>query len=165
LSLPHGGFRENVIRTKVFQEYIKDNVGNWFHWSKKMKLPVKHMKDLILVSGCTLVTSWAAAVFDGSMSVDSNATTISLDAKKSGDGGVEFFWRNIRGNVEYHNSHFDPVRPTGYLLAMNLCFLLFFVLECSRNSTPEPMRLYKGLSCKAHLLPGHTNTGCSRTPS
>jgi hypothetical protein len=123
LSLPHGGIRENIIRTKVFGEYIKDNVGNWFHWSKKMKLPVKHMKDLILVTGFTSVTSWAAAAFDGQMPVDSDATTISLETRKSDGGGAQFFWHNIRGNVEYHNSHFDPVRSPGCLLDVNLCLL------------------------------------------
>ena len=70
------------------------------------------MEDLILVTGCTLVTSWAAAAFDGyTTSVD--ATSISLDTQKFDRGGALFFWRNNRGNVEYHNSHFDPVRSPG----------------------------------------------------
>jgi hypothetical protein len=89
---------------------MRDNVDNWFRWSKKMGLPVERMEDLILVTGCTLVTSWAAAVFDGDMSVDSDATTLSLEAMKSGNGGAQYYWRNIHGNVEYHNSRFDPVR-------------------------------------------------------
>ncbi|KAI0265740.1 hypothetical protein BGY98DRAFT_537031 [Russula aff. rugulosa BPL654] len=66
------------------------------------------MEDLILVTGCTLVTSWAAAAFDGLMSVDSDAPTISLEARESDGGGDQFVWRNIRGNVEYHSSRFDP---------------------------------------------------------
>ena len=112
LYLPHEGRRKDIILLKAFEDYIRDNVDNWFRWSKKMKLPVEHMEDLILVTGCTLVTSWAAAAFDsdGHMSVDSGATTISLEARKSDGGGAEFFWRNIRGNVEYHNSRFDTVR-------------------------------------------------------
>jgi hypothetical protein len=117
LSLPHKGHRRDVIPVKVFKDYIRDNVDNWFRWSKKMKLPVEHMEDLILVTGCTLVTSWAAAVFDGHMSVDSDATTISLEVQKSYDGGAQFFWHNIRGNVEYHNSPFDPVRSPGYVFS------------------------------------------------
>ena len=57
LSLPHKGHRKDVIHIKVFEDYIRDNVDNWFRWSKKMKLPVEHMEDLILVTGCTLATS------------------------------------------------------------------------------------------------------------
>ena len=117
LSLPHMGRRKDIIPIKLFKDYIRDNVDNWFRWSKKMKLPVEHMEDLILVTGCTLVTSWAAAVFDGHMSVDSDATTISLEARKSDGGGAHFDWRNIRGKVEYHNSRFDPVRSPGYVFS------------------------------------------------
>ena len=78
-----------------------------------MKLSVEHMEDLILVTGCTLVTSWAAAAFDGRTSVNSDATTISLENVKLDGCRAQYFWRNIRGNVEYHNSHFDPVRSVG----------------------------------------------------
>jgi hypothetical protein len=117
LSLPHKGHRKDVIPIKLFEDYIRDNVDNWFRWSKKMKLPVEHMEDLILVTGCTLVTSWAAAAFDGHMSVDSDPTTISLETRKSDGGGAQFFWRNIRGSVEYHNSRFRPVRSPGYVFS------------------------------------------------
>jgi hypothetical protein len=122
LFLPHKGHRKDVIPIKVFENYIKDNVDNWFLWSKEMMLPVEHMEDLILVTGCTLVTSWATAVFDDHMSVDSDAATLSLEARKSDGGGAQFFWRNIRGNVEYHNSRFDPVRYPGYVFSPELMF-------------------------------------------
>jgi hypothetical protein len=115
LCLPHKGHRKDVIPIKVFEDYIRDNVDNWFRWSKKMKLPVEHMEDLILVTGCTLVTSWAAAAFEGHMSVDSDVTTISLEAGKTDDGGAQYFWRNIRGSVEYHNTRFGPVRSLSYV--------------------------------------------------
>ena len=117
LSLPHKGHRKDVMSIKVLEEYIKDNVENWFLWSKKMKLPVEHMEDLILVTGCTLVTSWAAAAFDGHMSMDSDATTISLETRKFGGGKAQFFWRNRRGNVDFHNSSFDPVRSPCYVFS------------------------------------------------
>ena len=119
LSLPHKGHCKDVISKNVFGDYIKDNVDNWFRWSKKMKLPVERMEDLVLVTGCTLVTSWAAAVFDAHMSVNSNATAISLEARESDepDGGAQFFWRNIRGTVEYHNSRFNPVRSSGHVFS------------------------------------------------
>jgi len=102
---------------KVFEDYIRDNVDKWFRWSKRMKLPVERMEDLILVTGCTLVTSWAAVAFDGHMPVDSDATTISLEVRKSNNGGAQYFWRNMRGNVEYHNSYFDPVRSQSYVFS------------------------------------------------
>ncbi len=61
LSLPHGARTEDVINTKLFEDYIRDNVVNWFHWSNEAGLPVERMEDLILVTGCTLARSWAAA--------------------------------------------------------------------------------------------------------
>jgi hypothetical protein len=117
LSLPYGARSEDVIRTKLFEDYIRDNVDSWLRWSKKEGLPVENMEDLILVTGCTMATSWAAAVFVGTMSKDENATTISLEARNSDSGGAQFFWRNIRGNVECHNSRFDPVRYPGYVFS------------------------------------------------
>jgi hypothetical protein len=115
LSLPHGAHSEDVIRTKLFEDYIKDNVDNWLRWSNKAGLPVEKIEDLILVTGCTLAKSWAAAAFDDTTSRDGDTTAISLEVRKSDGGGVQFIWRNIRGNVEYHNSHFDPVRSPGYV--------------------------------------------------
>jgi hypothetical protein len=116
LSLPHGGHREDVIRTKAFEDYIREHVVSWFTWAQDNKLGVDRMEDLILVTGCTLVTSWAAAAFDDcTMPVDT--TSISLDAQKLDRGGAQFFWRNLRGNVEHHNSHFDPVRFPGYIFS------------------------------------------------
>ena len=141
LSLPHKGHRKDLMSIKVFENYIRDNVDNWFRWSKEMMLPFEHMEDLILVTGCTLVTSWAAAAFDGHVSVDSDAMTISLEARKSGGSGAHFFWRNIRGNVEYHDSGFDPVRSPGSLLAVNL-----FFLHCIRMSKNLCLRTNASLS-------------------
>ncbi len=113
LSLPHGAHSEDVIRTKLFEDYIRDNVDCWFRWSKKAGLPVENMEDLILVTGCTLATAWAAAAFDSNVSRDSDVTTISLEARKSDCGGAQFFWRNINGSVAHHHS--DPVRSPAYL--------------------------------------------------
>jgi hypothetical protein len=117
LSLPNGACSEDVIRTKIFEDYIKDNVDSWLRWSKKEGLPVQRTEDLILVTGCTLATSWAAAAFDGTMSTDGGPTSISLAVRKSEYGGAEFVWYNTRGSVEYHNSRFDPVRSPGYVFS------------------------------------------------
>src|SRR5712671_4425512 len=82
LSLPHGARSEDVIRTKLFEDYIRDNVDSWLRWSKKEGFPVENMEDLILVTGCTLATSWATAAFDSTKSRDEDSTTISLEARK-----------------------------------------------------------------------------------
>ena len=106
LSLPNGGRREDAIRTKAFEDYTRDHIAQWFTWAQKHKLGVEHIEDLILVSGRTLVTSWAAAVF-----VDSTAEAeISLASRTYSNGGTSFVWRKIRGSVVFHNSRYDPVR-------------------------------------------------------
>ena len=131
LSLPHGGHSEDVIRTKVFEDYIRDNVDSWFRWSKRGGFPVERMEDLILVTGCTLVTSWAAAVFDNKISTPgSDPATISLDIQKSHRGGAQFFWCNNRGNVDYHNSFFDPVSFPGYVFSPWTYTFFFIIPDC-----------------------------------
>ena len=64
------------------------------------------MEDLVLVYGCTLVASWAAAVFDD-YAADGQ---ISLTCRELNNGGASFHWRNVHGIVEYHDSQLDPVR-------------------------------------------------------
>jgi hypothetical protein len=117
LSLPHGARSEDVIRTKLFEDYIRDNVDSWLRWSKKEGLPVENMEDLILVTGCTLAKSWAVAAFDGTLSRAEDATTISL-SKKSDGCEEKFVWRNMHGKVA-HN-HRDPVcSPAYFFLVVN----------------------------------------------
>jgi hypothetical protein len=123
LSLPHGACSEDVIRTKLFEDYIRDNVDNWLRWSKKEGLPVENTEDLILVTGCTLATSWAAAAFDGTESREVDATAVSLEARKYDGGAAQFVWRNVRGNVEHHHS--DSVCSSAYFfLAVNSKFCI-----------------------------------------
>ena len=105
LSLPNGGYREDVIRTKVFEDYIRDHVDSWFSWAQKIGLGVDRMEDLILVSGCTMATSWAAASFVD----DTSEAEISLASTLLGNAGASFVWGNVRGRVSYHNSCFNPV--------------------------------------------------------
>ena len=102
----------------MFRDYIRDNVVRWFTWSQKNGLPVERMEDLILVSGCTLVTSWAAAVF-----VDHAVEAkISLLSKSDGD----FIWNNIHGSVSKNNSRFDPVRFLDYYTFTHRNFPLLY---------------------------------------
>ena len=64
------------------------------------------MEDLILVSGCTLVSSWAAAAFV----YNTLEARISLARRTLSNGGESFVWCNIKGAVEYHDNNIDPVR-------------------------------------------------------
>ena len=69
------------------------------------------MEDLFLVSGCTLVTSWAAIAFvDDAMDAE-----ISLASRTLDNGGASFVWSNIRGRLLYRNSRFEPVRSSYYV--------------------------------------------------
>jgi hypothetical protein len=106
LSLPNGGHHEDVIRAQGFEDYIRDHVDNWFTWAQKNGLRVERVEDLILVSGCTLVTSWAATAFvDNTLDAE-----ISLASRALNNGGASFVWSNIRGRLSYHNSRLEPVR-------------------------------------------------------
>ena len=90
----------------MFKDYIRDHVDRWFNWAQNNNLGVESMEDLMLVSGCTMVTSWAAA-----LSVDNTLEAeISLESRLHSNRGASFVWSNVRGRVSYHNSCFDPVR-------------------------------------------------------
>ena len=115
LHLPHDGHRQDVIRTKVFEDYIRDNVFTWFTWAQRKGLGVERMEDLILVTGCTLVTSWAATAF-----VDHRDAEISL-AIHPLRGGESINWSKTQGSVLHHNSHFDPVRVCSPSYVYSFC--------------------------------------------
>ena len=111
MSLPNGGQHEDVIRTQAFEDYIQGHGDSWFAWAQKNRLGVERVEDLILVSGCTLVSSWAAIAFVG----DTVDAQISLESRTLNNGGASFVWSNIRGRVLYHNSRLEPVRFPGYV--------------------------------------------------
>ena len=99
LALSQDGLRKDVIRTKVFEDYIRDHVDSWYSFAVQRRLDVERMEDLILVTGCTLVTSWGVAAF-----VDSAQDAEVLLKLR----GKVFDWREIRPSVACQNSH--PVR-------------------------------------------------------
>ena len=104
----------------MFEDYIRDHVDRWFNWAQNNKLAVEHMEDLILISGCTMVTSWAAAAFlDNTLDAE-----ISLASGLLSNIGASFVWGNICGPVSYHNSRFDPVRCPDYCIARHVLTLL-----------------------------------------
>ena len=110
MFIPRDGQSEDVIRPKVFEDYIRNNVASWFEWSQKNRLDVECMEDLILVTGRTLVTSWAAAAFLGR----SGAAEVSL-IERFHQNGISPEFNNIRGDVARHCSRFDPVRSPRYV--------------------------------------------------
>jgi len=106
LSIPHDGHSEDIIHTRVFEDYIRNNVASWFDWSQKNRVDAERMEDLILVTGCTLVTSWAAAVFPD----HSKTAEVSL-IERFDQNEISLEFNNIRGDVARHCSRIDPVRP------------------------------------------------------
>jgi hypothetical protein len=99
--LPEVGLRKDAVRLRVFEDYIRDHVDSWYSFARRRRLDhVERMEDLILVTGCTLVTSWGVAVF-----VDSGQDAeVMLWVR-----GTIFDWREISPSVIYQNSH--PVCP------------------------------------------------------
>ena len=143
----------------MFSDYIRDNADIWFNWSRSVDLPVERMDDLILVTGCTIVNSWAAAVFD-----DYNADAqVSLGSKMLNNGGASFVWSNIRGTVEYHDSQLDPVCSLHSFTRGALTLLFLFRKDWQCIHTSESMRLYQGIPSKTRPLLDQTNASCSRT--
>ena len=101
---------------------------NWFTWAQNNKLGVERMEELILVTGRTLVTAWAAAVL-----VDNNMEAeITLASRTFGDGRARFVWTKTRGSIVYHNSRYDPVRSPGYVYT---AWTDFFVVWIAKSST------------------------------
>jgi hypothetical protein len=157
LSLPHGGRREDVIRTKVFHDYIRDNVVSWFDWSQKNGLGVERMEDLILVTGCTLVTSWAAIAFLG------RTGTAEISLVQMPDRSERSFeCNNIRGDVAQHSSGLGSVSFPCYI---GSCTESLVMLEEKFRPDSESMRLHQGFPSKAPRVIDQTHPGYSGTPS
>jgi hypothetical protein len=71
--------------------------------AQKHKL-VERMEDLILVTGCTLVTSWGAAAFvDGASDAE-----LSMRFLAHQNGGASFDWHENRPSVAFRHNHQDP---------------------------------------------------------
>ena len=109
------------MREKAFEEYIRDNVGSWFDWSKNQKLPVERMEDLILVTECTLVTLWAAVAFIGR----SETAKIALIPQPQDSSGQSFEFRNFEGDVPRNCSYFESV---GFFRSVYLPTLIFYLI-------------------------------------
>jgi hypothetical protein len=106
LVLPCDGLREDVIRTRVFEDYIRDHVDSWFSLARQHRLGVELMEDLILVTGCTLVSSWGVAAFLD----NAQDSEVLLRSQAPNSRAASFEWRVVRGSVSFQNSRVDPVR-------------------------------------------------------
>jgi hypothetical protein len=157
LTLPHDGQSEDVIRTKVFEDYIRDHVESWFSFARRHNLDVERMEDLILVTGCTLVSSWGITAFPD----DTLDAEVSLRSQASDGGGGSFDWREVRPGAIYQNSNQDPVRPLRHITSSfaNLSFVI-----SKEQCTPESMHIHQGLPSEARLYIDQPS-GHSRPPS
>ena len=106
-QVPQDGHREESIRMKAFEDYIRDNVVSWFNWSKSHKLQVDVMEELILITGCTVVDSWAASTvaFVG----HSELAEISPLAQTPDRSDRSFEVGDFEGVVTQHCIYFDSV--------------------------------------------------------
>ena len=123
MFVPHGGHYEYAIQTRVFEKYIRDHAVSWFNWSKDIGLPVDRMEDFVLVYGCTMVKSWAAAAFDDYAA----EAQVSLETRTLDNGGASFHWSNYHGTVDYHDSQLELLDPVWSLLVTFTCRSLTFV--------------------------------------
>ena len=153
MSLPNGGRHEDVIRAQAFENYIQDHADSWFTWAHKNLLGVERMEDLILVSGCTLVTSWAAAAFVD----DTTDAEISLASRTLNNGGASFVWSNIRGHISYRNSRFEPVRSPGATFSQHALTFFLDPWGAEFHHDSGSMCLYQGLSSKVRPLSDQAN--------
>lgn len=125
----------------LFQKYMADNIDKWFKWSKEKGL-IRSMTDLVFVHGCTLVTSWAAAAFDD----DRTDAQVSLASRRLDNGGAGFVWSNIRGTVEYHDSHLD-LDPVCSLIVMFTRHSLTFILFYQKSNPHAPQNRCVFIKC------------------
>src|SRR5260221_11058758 len=106
------------------------------------------MEDLVLVSGRTLASSWAAVAF-----VDnSQEAEISLAVRPHPNGRASFDWSKMRGTVSYHNSPLS-VRPPG--LRYLSCTDFSIIVMKQHSSFPTPMDqcvFIRGFRCQCALV-------------
>jgi len=114
------------------------------------------MEDLILVTGCILVSSWGITAFPD----DTLDAEVSLRSQASDGGGGSFDWREVRPGAIYQNSDQDPVRPLRHIASS---FADFSFAMSKEQSTPKSMHIHQGLPSEAHLYIDQPS-GYSRPP-
>jgi hypothetical protein len=115
LHLPNEAYFEDFIgsASSRIQEYLGQNAKKFYDFAKnfaKNHFPDTDIKDVILVTGYSVVTSWAAAVF-----LDKNVGA-KLASQELPKGQVDLKWRvedKICKHVKHHTSIPNPVRCFG----------------------------------------------------
>ena len=82
LSLPFSGVSKDAIRTKAFETYIRKHCDSWLEFAILNNLDVR-LEDIILVTGCDLIASWAMAVYTNPLDPD-----ITLRVQRSEAGSA-----------------------------------------------------------------------------
>ena len=108
LSLPFNCHREDAIRTKAFETYIRKHCDSWLEFAVINNLDVR-LEDIILVTGRDLTSSWAMATFINPLHPE-----IKLNVQPSEAGSARFHWSVTN---QPHNNEPNQVRQT------SLCFL------------------------------------------
>jgi hypothetical protein len=104
LSLPFSGVSEDAIRTKAFETYIRKHCDSWLEFAIINNLDVR-LEDIILVTGCDLIASWAMAVY-----MNSSDPEITLHVQRSAEAGIaEFQWSHT---TQPHHNEPNQVRQT-----------------------------------------------------
>ncbi|KAH9003549.1 hypothetical protein EDB86DRAFT_2799017 [Lactarius hatsudake] len=148
LSLPLNGIREDAIRTKAFETYIRKHCDSWLEFASANEIDVR-LEDIILVTGCDLTSSWAMAVFVNSLDPE-----ISLNVRVSDAGSARFRWTPT--NQPHHNEP-NQVRQCGF------CFLPHRPrrAECRKIT----LRFHQGISCETYSALFQNIEGCCGAPS
>jgi hypothetical protein len=101
LSLPFSGVSEDAIRTKAFETYIRKHCDSWLEFAVLNNLDAR-LEDIILVTGCDLIASWAMAAFVNQLDLE-----IKLRVQPSDAGSAEFQWDHTS---QPHNNEPTQVR-------------------------------------------------------
>jgi hypothetical protein len=102
LCLPFHARRQDAIRTKVFETYIRTHCDSWLELAILGGFDVK-LEDIIFVTGCDLTSSWAMATF---MNPPWDAE-MSLTVEPVGPASARFQWE---ASSQPHNNERDQVR-------------------------------------------------------
>lgn len=102
LSLPFNAYREDAIRTKVFETYIRRHCDSWLELAIIGGYDVK-LEDIIFVTGCDLTSSWAMATF---MQPPWDAD-MTLSIRPVGPASARFQWT---APSQPHNNESNQVR-------------------------------------------------------
>ena len=105
LSIPFNARREDAIRTKVFETYIRTHCDSWLELAILGGFDVK-LEDIIFVTGCDLTSSWAMATFTN----PPWDAEMSLSVLPVGRASARFQWT---APSQPHNNEPTEVRHEG----------------------------------------------------